>query len=141
MVIILEIMIEISGGFQMNQLKKKIQNLKLSGIVKTLESRNKYAIENQLSYIDFLELLIEDEYANRCSNFYNKRLNKSKLDTSKTIETYDFTYQPELNKKQIVDLASCRFIQKKRILFYGKSWCGENSSCQCIGNRSPKTGL
>ncbi|GAB6161223.1 hypothetical protein JCM12298_03820 [Desulfothermus naphthae] len=41
----------------MNQLKKKIQNLKLSGIVKTLESRNKYAIENQLSYIDFLELL------------------------------------------------------------------------------------
>ena len=38
-------MIEISGGFQMNQLKKKIQNLKLSGIVKTLESRNKYAIE------------------------------------------------------------------------------------------------
>ena len=125
----------------MNQLKKKIQNLKLSGIVKTLESRNKYAIENQLSYIDFLELLIEDGYANRRSNFYNKRLNKSKLDTSKTIETYDFTYQPELNKKQILDLASCRFIQeKKNIIFMGNPGVGKTHLANALGIEALKQG-
>ena len=125
----------------MNQLKKKIQNLKLSGIVKTLESRNKYAIENQLSYIDFLELLIEDEYANRRSNSYNKRLNKSKLDTSKTIETYDFTYQPELNKKQILDLASCRFIQeKKNIIFMGNPGVGKTHLANALGIEALKQG-
>ena len=125
----------------MNQLKKKIQNLKLSGIVKTLESRNKYAIVNQLSYIDFLELLIEDEYANRRSNSYNKRLNKSKLDTSKTIETYDFTYQPELNKKQILDLASCRFIQeKKNIIFMGNPGVGKTHLANALGIEALKQG-
>ena len=125
----------------MNQLKKKIQNLKLSGIVKTLESRNKYAIENQLSYIDFLELLIEDEYANRRSNSYNKRLNKSKLDTSKTIETYVFTYQPELNKKQILDLASCRFIQeKKNIIFMGNPGVGKTHLANALGIEALKQG-
>ncbi|GAB6163114.1 hypothetical protein JCM12298_22740 [Desulfothermus naphthae] len=122
----------------MNQLKKKIQNLKLSGIVKTLESRNKYAIENQLSYIDFLELLIEDEYANRCSNSYNKRLNKSKLDTSKTIETYDFTYQPELNKKEILDLASCRFIQEN--IFMGNPSGGKTHLANALKIEALKQG-
>ena len=125
----------------MNQLKRKIQHLKLSGIVKSLEARNKYAIENQLSYIDFLELLIEDEYANRRSNSYKKRLNKSKLDTAKTLETYDFTYQPELNKKQILDLAGCRFIQeKKNIIFMGNPGVGKTHLANALGIEALKQG-
>ena len=125
----------------MNQLKRKIQHLKLSGIVKSLEARNKYAIENQLSYIDFLELLIEDEYANRRSNSYKKRLNKSKLDTAKTLETYDFTYQPELNKKQILDFASCRFIQeKKNIIFMGNPGVGKTHLANALGIEALKQG-
>lgn len=125
----------------MNQLKKKIQHLKLSGIVKSLESRNTYAIEHSLSYIDFLELLIEDEYASRRSNSYIKRLNKSKLDTFKTIDSYDFTYQPELNKKEILDLASCRFVQEnKNIIFMGNPGVGKTHLANALGIEALKQG-
>jgi DNA replication protein DnaC len=125
----------------MNQLKKKIQHLKLSGVAKSLESRNKYAIENKLSYIDFLELLVEDEYISRQSNSYVKRLNRSKLDTTKTIDTYDFTYQPELNKSEILDLASCRFIHEhKNIVFMGNPGVGKTHLANAIGIEALKQG-
>jgi DNA replication protein DnaC len=61
------------------------------------------ALESNLSYIDFLNLLIEDELLNRKTNSYSKRFLKSKLTSSKTVDSYDFTYQPKLNKKEILD--------------------------------------
>jgi len=125
----------------MEQLKKRVQHLKLSGIVKSLDVRNEYAIENQLSYIDFLKLLIDDEYANRRSNSYNKRLNKSKLDTAKTLDAYDFNYQPELNKKEILDLAGCRFIQEnKNIIFMGNPGTGKTHLANALGIEALKQG-
>ena len=48
----------------MEKLKSKLRELKLAGMVKSLESRNKYALEKKASYIEFLELLVEDEYVN-----------------------------------------------------------------------------
>ncbi|MDK2922374.1 MAG: hypothetical protein PWR24_1931 [Desulfonauticus sp.] len=57
----------------MQEIQRKLTNFKLSGIAKTLESRNQYAIEKGLSYLEFLELLLEDESINRQSNSFKKR--------------------------------------------------------------------
>lgn len=46
-------------------LTKQLRNLKLSGVAKTIEVRNEQAIKEKLSYMEFLELLIEDELTNR----------------------------------------------------------------------------
>ena len=125
----------------METLKSKLRDLKLAGTVKSLESRNKYALENGISYIEFLELLIEDECANRLSNSYNKRFNKSKLSHQKTIDDYDFKYQPELDKKLIFELASCRFInQNKNIIFMGKPGVGKTHLANAIGIEAIKQG-
>jgi hypothetical protein len=62
----------------MNELNNKLRQLKLAGAIKTLETRNKYALEHKISYLEFLELIIEDEYANRMANSYQnafQRLN------------------------------------------------------------------
>jgi hypothetical protein len=67
----------------MESLKTKLRQLKLAGMVKSIETRNRYAIDNNVSHIDFIELLIEDEYANRKANSFGKRLNKSKINTQK----------------------------------------------------------
>jgi DNA replication protein DnaC len=72
-------------------------------MAKTIESRNRYAIENQLSYLEFISLLLEDEQSNRKSNSYAKRYQKSKLDRTKTLDNYDFSYQPEVNRKEMLD--------------------------------------
>lgn len=125
----------------MSDIKKKLVNFKLSGISKTFESRNQYAIENQLSYLDFLSLLLEDEESNRSNNSYIKRFNRSKLDASKTIEMYDFIYQPELNKKEIIDISSCRFIpERKNVIFMGNPGVGKTHLANAIGVEAIKKG-
>ena len=125
----------------MEKIKTKLRNLKLAGMVKSIESRNKYAIENKTSYIDFMELLLEDEYVNRMSNSFSKRLSKSKIDTQKTLDDFDFNYQPELNKRQIMDIASCRFInENKNIVLMGKPGVGKTHIANAIGLEAIKQG-
>jgi DNA replication protein DnaC len=125
----------------MEALKSKLRELKLAGVVKSLETRNKYALENNISYMEFLETLVEDEYANRLSNSYRKRFSKSKLNPVKSIDEYDFKYQPELDKKLIMELASCRFLnQNKNIVLMGKPGVGKTHLANAIGLEAIKQG-
>lgn len=125
----------------MNEIKSALKSLKLAGIAKTLDGRNKYALENQLSYIDFLNLILDDEMSNRQSNSYKNRFSRSKLMSDKTIETYDFAYQPELNKKVITDLASGRFINEaKNVIFMGPPGVGKTHLANALGIEALKQG-
>ena len=125
----------------MESLKTKLRQLKLAGMVKSIETRNKFAIDKKVSYIEFLELLIEDEYINRKANSFGKRLNKSKINTQKSIDEFDFNYQPKLNKQQILELISCRFInENKNIVFMGKPCVGKTHLANAIGLEALKQG-
>lgn len=60
-------------------LTSRLKDLKLSGIIKTLESRNEEALKNSLSYMEFFEMLINDEVLNRQNNSNIKRVNKARF--------------------------------------------------------------
>lgn len=125
----------------MEALKAQLKTLKLSSMVDGLEMRNKHALQNQISYLEFLELLVEDEFARRQSNGYQTRLRDSKLHTQKVLDTYDFSFQPELDKRLIYDLASCRFVdQKSNIILMGKPGVGKTHLAHAIGLEAIKKG-
>ena len=114
----------------MNEIVSKLKKLKLSGMYKTLDNRNRYALDNNISYMEFLELLVEDEFSSRKSNSYRKRYLRSKLSEAKTISSYNFSHQPKLNKKLIQDLACCRFVnENKNIVFMGQPGVGKTHLC------------
>ena len=125
----------------MQHLKSNLRQLKLAGMVKSLDSRNKFAIEKNISYLEFLELLLEDEFVNRKANSFNKRLSRSKLNTQKSLDDFDFNFQPDLNKAQILDLASCNFIlQKNNIVLLGKPGVGKTHLANALGLEAIKKG-
>jgi len=110
-------------------------------MVDRLEMRNKHALENQINYLEFLELLVEDEFVRRQSNSYQNRLRDSKLQSQKILDAYDFLFQPELDKRMVYDLATCRFItQKSNVIFMGKLGVGKTHLAHAIGLEAIKKG-
>lgn len=121
----------------METLKQNLRDFKLAGMLMTLEERMAYANSQQLSYQQFLSLLCEDEANNRKDNGYKKRYVKAKLPAHKTVEDFDFAFQPSLNKKQINDALTCQFIKEKRnIIFIGNPGTGKTHLSTAIGLRA-----
>ena len=118
----------------MNMLKARLRDFKLSGIYNSLEERLSYAQEKSLAYVEFLELLMEDEHNNRRDNSYKKRYHKAKLPSHKTVEDFNFTFQPSIDKKLINDCLTCNFIKEhKNIIFIGNPGTGKTHLATAIG--------
>ena len=76
----------------MPQLTPHLKQLRLSGILDSLEIRNRQAVEQKLAYTDFLALLIEDEIARREQRKLVMRQRRAGINAQKTLESYDFTF-------------------------------------------------
>jgi len=123
------------------QLEQRMKSLRLSGMASTLEVRNQEAIGANLSHLEFLELLVEDELAIRSDRLLNRRIKQAQFPALKTLEAFDFSYNPSINKKQILDLATGRFIARAQgILLQGPPGTGKSHLAIAIGIRAIHAG-
>jgi DNA replication protein DnaC len=129
-------------GVKMNQqLKSALKRLKLSGLLSSLEVRLQEAQGNQLSHLEFLELIISDEISLREDRAIERRVRAAGFREMKTIEDFDFSFNPSINRRQIMELATCKFIRQQRdILFTGPPGVGKSHLAQAIGHQAAKTG-
>lgn len=117
-----------------DSLQEKIKKLHLAGVVQTADMRAEQATKEQLSYLEFLELIINDEYLNRSRNRRNGMLKRSRIPQHKTIEEFNFSWQPTLNKQVIYGLGTCEFIRKKEnIAFIGLPGTGKTHLSIALG--------
>jgi DNA replication protein DnaC len=108
-----------------------LRQLRLSGMLDALEIRNRQAVEDQMAYTEFLSLLLQDEIARRAQRKMDRRLKKAGLDNQKTLEIFDFSFNPTINKAQIMDLATCRFLMEKVcVLIVGPCGTGKSHIAQ-----------
>jgi DNA replication protein DnaC len=118
----------------MNNIKSYLKEFKLAGMLNSLEERLQYANDNSLSHSQFLELLCEDEISNRQDNGYKKRYARAKLPAHKTMEEFDFGFQPSIDKKQINDAITCQYIREKRnLIFIGNPGTGKSHLAIALG--------
>lgn len=71
------------------ELDRKLRSLRLSGIVQALPTRNQEAIHHSLAYVEFLELLVEDELNRRRDRLLARRLKQAGVPQLKTLEAFD----------------------------------------------------
>lgn len=118
----------------MNTLKTRLRDFKLAGIYSTLDERLAYAKEKSISYIQFLELLVEDEANSRRDHSYSKRYARAKFLAHKTIEDFDFAFQPSIDKKLFNDASTCQFIREhKNVVFIGNPGTGKTHLSIALG--------
>lgn len=125
----------------MPQLMPLLKQLRLSGILDSLEMRNQQAIEKKLSYTDFLALLIEDEVARREQNKFAQRQRRANINVQKTLETFDFTFNLDINHVQIQDLCTCRFMEEKApVHIVGPCGTGKSHLAQSVAHMAIRKG-
>lgn len=71
------------------------------------------ADEQQLGYLDFLDLALEEELGVREARRYRNMLRLSGLPHHKTLDEFDFAFQPDLDTRKIRDLAALAFVEAK----------------------------
>lgn len=94
------------------ELDRKLRYLRLSGMAVALPARNQEAIHHHLAYTEFLELLVEDELATRRDRLFARRLKQAGIPEVKTLETYDWSFSPQVPKALILDLATTLFVRE-----------------------------
>jgi DNA replication protein DnaC len=112
----------------------KLKQLKLSGMLNTLELRAEQAAQEQLSPLDFFALLLDDELERREQNRMAYRLAVSGCNAAKTLSQFDFSAAPGVNRSFITDLATCAFIQRhENALFCGPTGLGKTHLANALG--------
>ena len=125
----------------MPELTPMLKQLRLSGILDSIETRNRQAIEKKMSYMDFLATIITDEIARRNQKKLATALRRANFRSQKTLEEFDFTFNPNINRSLVMDLASCRFIDEKVCVFIiGPCGTGKSHLAQALGHSAIRNG-
>jgi DNA replication protein DnaC len=111
----------------------KLRQLKLSGILHTLDVRISQSVDQQLAPLEFLALLLDDELERRSQNRQVLMISQSGCDNNKTLAHFDFSAAPGINRILIQDLASCVFIQRhENLLMCGPTGVGKSHLANAI---------
>jgi len=111
---------------ELEQIKKYLKTLKLSGIRDYLETRLMEANSNQLSYSEFLSAILLDEMDTRKQNKLNRLIAQAYIGHNATLENFDFQFSPHLPVAHIKALATCEFLNKgENIIFLGPTGTGK----------------
>lgn len=110
----------------MDELIYKMKSIRLSAMTLKLPVRLQEAAANELSYQEFLQNLIDDELSIRRDRLLNKRLKQAKLPFMKTLDDFDFGFNPSINRPYIKQLATSSFVAKhENILMIGPPGVGK----------------
>jgi len=106
-------------------LESQLQALKLKGILAHYQDITEKAAQNNLSYTEYLSLLFEEEIKRKNDGTVKTKINKARFPFIKTLEEFDFSFQPSLREKEIIALSSLDFIEKKEnVIFLGPPGVG-----------------
>jgi len=124
-----------------HQLIPFLKRLRLSGILQTLQARNQQAIDGRWTYVEFLARLLEDEVERRAQKQLALRIRRAAINTTKTLEGFDFNFNPSINRQQVLDLASCTYIRQKRnVLICGPTGVGKTHLAQALTHEACRQG-
>lgn len=125
-----------------DRLLSALRQLRLSGLADTLDVRLQEAAGHQLSHAEFLELILQDELLVRNQRLIDRRVKAAQFRELKTLDEFDWVFNPSIPRKRVFDLAACRFVREARdVLLLGPPGTGKSYLVQAIGYLAIKQGF
>lgn len=124
------------------ELQHALRQLRLGGIATVLETRLRQAQADAMAPIDLISCLVADELTRRGDRLLERRRKQAAFrDPQKTLDHFDFHFNPKMNRSLIFDLATCAFIGKREdALFLGPGGTGKSHLAQAIGQAAIQQG-
>jgi DNA replication protein DnaC len=122
-------------------LMSTLKKLRLSGVLETLELRARQATDDGLSHSEFLFRLLCDEVERRDGQKLAGRLRRASFEAHKTLEDFDWRFNPKIAKDKLLELGTCQFVSRKEVvLLCGPSGTGKSHVAQALGHRACRAG-
>lgn len=119
-----------------------LKQLRLSGLAETLDVRLQEAAGHQLNHAEFLELILQDELHVREQRQIARRVKSAAFKELKPLDDFDWSFNPSIPRKQVFDLATCRFIRESRdVLLIGPPGVGKSFVVQAVGYQAIRQGF
>ena len=124
------------------ELQRSLRQLRLGGMAAVLETRLHQAQAEPMAPIDLLATLVSDELTRRSDRLLDRRRKLAAFrDPHKTLDNFDFSFNPKLNRSMVFDLATGAFIDRREdALFLGPGGTGKSHLAQAIGQAAIQQG-
>ncbi|MCA2968925.1 MAG: ATP-binding protein [Acidobacteriaceae bacterium] len=118
------------------ELQQSLRQLRLGGMAAVLETRLRQAQAEPMAPIDLLSCLVSDELTRRSDRLLDRRRKEAGFrDANRTLDNFDFGFNPKMNRSLVFDLATCRFIERREdALLLGPGGTGKSHLGQAIGH-------
>lgn len=108
------------------RLESQMRALKLKGMLGCYREFSEQAAQGRLQYEEYLSLLLEEELRGKTERSIRTKIHKARFPFIKTLEAFDFSFQPSLGEKEIIKLSGLEFMEKKEnLIFLGPPGVGK----------------
>src|SRR5258705_9723322 len=126
---------------QLERLHAQMVRLRLFKSRERIEALLQEATSAELSYADFLDGLLTEEVTSKTSKNVTMRTSLARFPFVKSLDAFDFGYQPSIDRKQLQTLASCHFIEHgENVVLLGPPGVGKTHLAVGLGLKAIESG-